>query len=121
MTRSWAELEARKADQNGIKSDDVILGEIRRRLFMMAGEAEVIVVEKADLVLFDDGRGVVEPAIYVVAAAQYEGPERAGGSVRIPVDFYIPVLLESEGYYPFHQDVEARWPGSETKDRGKEE
>ena len=115
VIRVWTEVEARIVDSDQVKSDERILDEIRRRLYGMAGQAEEIVVEKAELVLFDDGRGVIEPAIYVVTTARYEGPERAKDGVEIPVDFYVPVLLKSEGYYPFQQDAEAKWPGSDAE------
>jgi len=115
VIRSWLEVEPQKVDRDGVKSDDMILHEINRRLFRMADQAREIVVRKAELVLFDDGRGVIEPAIHVVASARYEGPERAKEGVEIPVDFYVPVLLRSEAYYPFIQDAEARWPGGDAE------
>lgn len=113
LIRNWSEVIPQKVSKEQCKGDDRIRREIEHRLGKMAGEAEEIIVRRAELVLFDDGRGVIEPAIYVVATARYKGPERAEGAIEIPVDFYIPVLLESEGYYPFHQDAEAKWPGSE--------
>lgn len=113
VIRSWAEVKDQKHSRNQVKNDKLIFQEIRRRLIQMAGQAEEIVVQKAKLVLFDDGRGVIEPAIHVVAAARYQGPNKDRSVIEIPVDFYIPALLKPEGYYPFHQDAEAKWPGSD--------
>ena len=115
VIRNWPDVKAQEVSEKQVKSDDMIRQEIERRLLKMAGQAREIIVEKADLVLFDDSRGVIEPAIYVVASARYQGPERAEGLVEIPVDFYVPVLLEPKGYYPFHQDAEVRGPGSDRR------
>lgn len=116
MIRNWSEVDAQKVAADQLKNDELIRREIYRRLLKTAGQAKEIFVQKAELVLYDDGRGVIEPAFYVVAAAQYQGPERTKGTVDIPVDFYIPILLKPAGYYPFHQDAEAKWPGSERND-----
>ena len=113
VIRSWAEVKPQEIDRDDVKRDDLILREIDRRLFRMADRAREVVIREAELVLFDDGRGVVEPAIHVVATARYEGPQRAKEGTEIPVDFYVPALLRSEAYYPFIQDAEARWPGGE--------
>jgi hypothetical protein len=104
-----------------VKNEALIQQEIKTRLLQMAGQAKEITVKKATLVLFDDGRRVIEPAVYVVATARYEGPKGAASVVDIPVDFYVPVLLKPEGYYPFHQDREAKRPGPETRKEQAEE
>jgi hypothetical protein len=115
LIRNWPEVKAQKVSENQVKSDELIRDAIQRRLLKMAGEAKEITVQKAELVLFDDGRGIIEPAIYVVAGARYQGPKRANGVVEVPVDFYVPVLLNPKGYYPFHKDAEANWPGSDSE------
>jgi len=117
---NWHRAEPRKVDASEIKSDDVIALEIRRRLFRMADLAQSIEIQRAGLVLFDDGRGRIEPAIFVVAAARYEGPERSKDGVEIPVDFYVPVLKDSQAYYPFIQDAGARWPGGDAEKRSNQ-
>lgn len=115
LIRNWSEVKAQKVLRNQVKSDELIRHAMQRRLLKMADQAKEIIVQKVELVLFDDGRGIIEPAIYVVAAARYQGPKRAKGVVEIPVDFYVPVLLEPKGYYPFHKDAEAKWPGSDSE------
>ncbi len=115
LIRNWPDVKAQKVSRDQVKSDELIRHAIQRRLLKMADQAREIIVQKAELVLFDDGRGVIEPAIYVIAAARYQGPKRAKGVVEIPVDFYVPVLLKSKGYYPFHKDTEAKWPGSDSE------
>lgn len=115
LIRAWSEVEPRKVDPARVKNDERIRKEITRRLVHMAGEADEVVVRKVQLVLFDDGRGVIEPAMYVLASARYKGPEKGEGAVHIPVDFYVPVLFDAEGYYPFRQDAEAKWPGADAE------
>jgi len=116
LIRNWPDVKAQKVSGDQVKSDEMIRHAIQRRLLKMADQAKEIIVQKTELVLFDDGRGVIEPAIYVVAAARYQGPKRAKGVVEIPVDFYVPVLLKPKGYYPFHKDAEAKWPGSDSEE-----
>jgi len=115
LIRNWPDVKAQEVSRDQVKSDELIRRAIQRRLLKMADQAKEIIVQKAELVLFDDGRGMIEPAIYVVAAARYQGPKRAKGLVEIPVDFYVPVLLKPKGYYPFHKDAEAKWPGSDSE------
>lgn len=113
LIKHWPEVKAKKIKNGRIKNDDLIREEINSRLLRMAGQAKEIIVREARLVLFDDGRGVIEPAVYVVAAARYDEPERVTGIVEIPVDFYVPTLMEFAGYYPFQQDAEAKSPNTE--------
>jgi hypothetical protein len=109
LINNWPKVKARRI-RDGIKNDEMIREEIKSRLLKMAGEARNIVVRKANLVLYDDGRGLIEPAVYIVADASYDGPEKTRKPVNIPVDFYIPALKEFAGYYPFQQDAEAKRP-----------
>ena len=59
-----------------------------------------------DLVLFDDGRGVIEPAIRVVAARTYQVRMATGkdtGKVReytVPYDAIVPILVAPKAVYP---------------------
>lgn len=115
VIRNWRDVKAQKVSRDQVKSDKLIRYAIQRRLIKTADQAKEITVKKAELVLFDDGRGVIEPAIYVVAVARYQGPKLAKRDVEIPVDFYVPVLLKPKGYYPFHKDAEAKWPGSDSE------
>ena len=120
LVRNWPEVKAHEVSQERLKNDKQIREEITSRLKDMAGKAEYIAVQKAELVLFDDGRGVIEPAIYVVAMARYEGPKRAKGIVDIPVDFYVPALTKHAAYYPFQQDADAKVPKIEEGPRKAE-
>ena len=120
LIRNWPEVKAHKISRDRLKSDKRFYREIMLRLKDMAGQAEKITIHKAELVLFDDGRGMIEPAIHVDAMARYPGPKRNKGIVDIPVDFYVPALSKHAAYYPFQQDADAKGPVVE-KEPGKAE
>jgi hypothetical protein len=120
LIRNWPEVKANEIPHERLKNDKQIYKEITTRLKVMAGQAAGITVQNAEFVLFDDGRGVIEPAIYVVAMARYDGPKRAKGFVEIPVDFYVPALTKHVAYYPFQQDANAKAPKNEEGPREAE-
>lgn len=80
--------------------------EAAARLAEGSAGARRIVVTRADLVMYDDGRGIVEPAYHVEAELYYEVPNAAGdeqGTTRydVPYDFFIPVTRRPRAFYPF--------------------
>ena len=67
-----------------------------------------------DLVLYDHGNGVIEPAIHVVGDMHYEVKVVSGptvGEIRrldVPYDTFIPVLKSYKGHYPFMRNPDAK-------------
>ena len=59
-------------------------------------------ITEVDVVFFDDGYGVLEPAIHVVATIVLQDNE--GNKFTNPFDFYVPVPTAPKGYYPFLED-----------------
>ncbi|NTW51646.1 MAG: hypothetical protein HGB22_03565 [Chlorobiaceae bacterium] len=110
LIRNWPEVTSAKIASNKLKSNPAIRKEIRLQLRKEAGDAVSTSIRNASLVLFDDGRGVIEPAVYVVADARYTGP-RNETLVNNPVDFYVPVLKKPEAYYPYMKSRNANAPG----------
>ncbi|UCH92658.1 MAG: hypothetical protein JSV88_20505 [Candidatus Aminicenantes bacterium] len=55
-------------------------------------DAHFVLVKKADLVMFDDGNGVIEPALFV------QGEVTEGGAT-FPCDWMVPVLTNSKAKY----------------------
>lgn len=113
MIRRWSTLDARKARPDELQSDAAIEKAIRERLLTESRGATDIVVKYTDLVLYDHGNGVIEPAIHVVASRFFENKVIDGptvGEVRrieVPYDTFIPVLRNPRGDYPFMRDPEA--------------
>jgi hypothetical protein len=92
-----------------LRTDDLVkTGAIRegalKQLEAITARADDAVLTAADLVLFDDGRGVVEPA-YHFTVERYYADDKAG-STNIPFDFYLPAVTQSRALYP-HLEVAA--------------
>jgi len=51
-----------------------------------------VMVKKADLVMFDDGNGVIEPAVFVQGEVNEDG-------ATFPCDWMVPVLIDSKAQY----------------------
>ncbi len=112
MIWNWPEVKAIAVSAKQQKNSEVIRQETAERLRLLAGEAKEILGRKSVQVLYDDGQGHIEPAIYVTAVARYEGPVNEG-FVDIPVDFYIPLLRSSKAVFPFMKDRDIRKPDDE--------
>ena len=53
-----------------------------------------VVLKKAELVMYDDGKGVIEPAMFVTGEVSEDGVEFAH------CDWMLPVLSEPKADYP---------------------
>jgi len=69
-----------------------------KQLSEVTASAEAAFLTGADLVFYDDGRGVVEPA-YHFTVERYLGLDK-GEPTQIPYDFYLPALTSSHAFYP---------------------
>lgn len=116
MIKNWSDVKAVPVTKAEKKNDQVIQREIQDRLRRMAGQALDIKIEKSSMVLYDDGLGRIEPAMYVLAMARYEGPGREG-VVEIPVDFYVPFLKQPKALFPYMKSREAKGPGGDKKQK----
>jgi len=70
----------------------------------MAADTERAWLTAVDLVLYDDGRGFMEPAYHVVLNRMIDLGE--GEPAMIPYDFYLPVLSEPRAFFPFMEQAE---------------
>ncbi|NTU58652.1 MAG: hypothetical protein HGB00_07005 [Chlorobiaceae bacterium] len=116
LIRNWPDVTAKAIAKSELKSNAVISKEIRQQLRLTAGDAKEIAIRQASLVLYDDGRGTIEPAVYVVADARYLGP-RNETLVNNPVDFYVPVLKVPGAYYPYMKSRNSKSPGYDDRER----
>ncbi|MCK4783809.1 MAG: hypothetical protein KAV87_08680, partial [Desulfobacteraceae bacterium] len=94
---NWGEVtEGKKIESDLLLADEEIKRALEGRLMAAARDAKRIIVEKADLVLYDDGKGKMEPAYHVEARLFYEAPgEKGQGEIReydVPYDYYVSVL-----------------------------
>jgi hypothetical protein len=108
---NWPLVEGREVERTELTTATqhrrAILARLRRDL----PTAREILVEKADLVLFDRD-GVIEPAVRLQAQATYLEKVVNGqkGETRLfqqPYDTVIPLLRKPKARYPFVRDKEA--------------
>ena len=69
-------------------------------------------VTKADLILFDDGRGRIEPAYHIVVEQYFDF--KPGTKTMNPYDFYLPALRNSRAYFTVMQRA-PRAPGQDAQ------
>lgn len=93
---NWGEVVGRKRiEPTELLTDNEIKEKLESRLMEAARDAKRIIVQKVDLVLYDDGRGQIEPSYHVQANLFYEV------SYDVPYDYYIPILREPLAFYPY--------------------
>jgi hypothetical protein len=68
----------------------------------MAAKSQRARLTRAELVLYDDGRGVLEPAYHFILERYMDQGERE--LVMIPYDFYLPATTKPLAFYP-HMEV----------------
>lgn len=119
MIHNWPEVSAKSLPAAALKSDEEIRHETGLRLRREAGEAQSVAIRSSRLVLYDDGRGVIEPAIHVIADALYKGPATKE-SVNNPVDFYVPLLKAPKAIYPFMKSAESKMPEGDGRQKSAE-
>lgn len=106
----WGEVdEGRKIEPEKLLSDKEIKSTLEDRLKEGAKGTKRIIVEKADLVLYDDGGGYIEPAYYIQTRLFYENPQEKEGEILkydVPYDYYIPVLKKPMAIYPYMEKAE---------------
>lgn len=99
---NWGEVvDGKKFEPAELLTDKEIKEILESRLREAAKDAEKIIVQKVDLVLYDDGRGQIEPAYYVQANLFYEAYD-------IPYDYYIPILKKPLAFYPYMETYDIK-------------
>lgn len=91
-------LSSKKIPYTEIISTDNIKKKIYNRLEKGAKNAVKINLNRLDLVLYDDGKGIIEPAYHVEAQLFYKNKQ---DSYNEPFDFYVPLLKNPQAFYPF--------------------
>lgn len=108
----WGEiLEKINIESDDVLADKNIKREIESRLRAASTDSKKIIVQKVDFVLYDDGKGHIEPAFYVQAKLFYEVSKSKKEETQkydMPYDYYIPVLKNSLAFYPFMETVKVK-------------
>ncbi|MEW6747291.1 MAG: hypothetical protein AB1486_31560 [Planctomycetota bacterium] len=119
LIRRWYEVSPRMLSASEMFS----LAEIRTIAQACIAKASLDAVESeiksAELVLFDDGHGVIEPAVYVTSQFTFQAYHKTasgGGELKTftnPYDFYVPVLRRPQAQFPFMNEGVPRPAGDE--------
>jgi len=99
MIYQWDKIASSKKITSTEKvSIDDIKKNIYNRLEKGAKNTVKINLNSVDLVLYDDGKGVIEPAYHVETQLFYKNKK---DSYDVPFDFYVPLLKKPQAFYPF--------------------
>jgi hypothetical protein len=110
VIRRWDEVKSNNITPEAKFTASEIREMITFRLRTSASHAKAIKFNSAELVLFDDGKGVIEPVIRVVVDLTIESETRnEDGKVETrvienPLDFFVPVLRNPKAELPFVKD-----------------
>jgi hypothetical protein len=113
LVRRWSEVQGQKISREQLRSAAEIKASLEKRLRAESGQATGILVRRTDLVMYDHGNGVIEPAIHVIASLLFEVKVVNGrivGETRrldVPYDSLEPVLKAYRSRYPFMHDTRA--------------
>ncbi len=111
VVRRWNEVVSAPIAPESKFSAEQIREMITFRLAGAASEAQGIEFQSAEVVLFDDGKGVIEPAIRVEVELTFETEFRAEDGttqqreVKNPLDFFVPILRNPKAEMPFTKDI----------------
>lgn len=118
MVYQWAKLEKTVTlSSRMLKKADDIKKDAQAELEAKAAKALRAELTRASLVMYDDGKGVVEPAYHFEMERYFDDGEQE--PVMIPYDFYIPATVTPVAFYP-HMEVAAVAP-QDGKDESKGE
>ncbi|HEV7237882.1 MAG TPA: hypothetical protein VGQ36_01475 [Thermoanaerobaculia bacterium] len=117
----WRPVSGRTARGSELLRASDLRPTIEKRVADVSGDAAKVVVDRQDLVLYDDGT-VIEPAIRVLAQRTYRvrvGKDREPREIVVPFDTIVPVLASPRGSYP--DMLRPKELPSEVSTRGKAE
>jgi hypothetical protein len=122
MIADWGKFEARDVKQEQIIKADDIHHQIEETILTEAKDAKKIRVVQRDVVLYDDGEGTIEPAVYIKAVLQYtrKSPEGKEETYEIPYDFYRPLVKGSKAIFPHVKDQYLQLRPKELKEQPKD-
>jgi len=97
LIRNWTEVEKStdfKTNSNKYFKPYFVESVALKNISNIAKDALEVSVESFEYVLYDDGNGIIEPAVYVEMENKYTG------GFESVVDFYVPVVKKSRVKFP---------------------
>jgi hypothetical protein len=92
---------ARRLSPSLIQQPDALKKQALEEVTTRAKKALRAKLTKVDLVIYDDGRGVMEPAYHVVLERLLALGDKE--PAMIPYDFYVPVSSKPAAFFPQHE------------------
>lgn len=112
VIRRWDEVTSNSVAPEAKVTVEDVREMIEFRLDTAASHAEKIEFNSAEMVLFDDGNGVIEPVIHVivdltiVSETRNEAGEPETREIQNPLDFFVPILRNPKAEMPFMKDIQ---------------
>ena len=103
MVYQWPKIgKSVPMDASQVRKPDSIRFQALKTIEEMSKKARSARLTRASLVLYDDGRGVAEPAYHFIVERYLDlGDSKP---VMIPYDFYVPLAENPQAFYP-HNEV----------------
>lgn len=114
MIYQWPEIgKSVRLSSESLQKPETIQDAARREIEAKSRKALKAELTTAELVVYDDGQGVMEPAYHFVVKRYFDDGELE--PVMIPYDFYIPATTNPAAFFP-DMEVAAKAPadGSNT-------
>lgn len=96
-------------DRRQLQDPQTLRDSALKQIHSVTGKAASARLTQARLSLYDDGRGLIEPAYHFVIERYFDYGDRE--PVMIPYDFYIPVPRQPVALYP-HMETALLQPAS---------
>ena len=105
MIYQWPTIgEVQKLGSRELMPAEKLQALARDKVEGMSKKAMSAELKNVDLVLYDDGLGVMEPAYHVVVERYFDYGDKE--PVMIPFDFYVPTTIEPQAFYPYMEVAE---------------
>jgi hypothetical protein len=95
LTKDWTDVDEKGVLRGDLLDTEGVRKQIMEQLANIYSEAQTITVNKAKLAMFDDGKGIIEPAVVVFGVVD------DGISKPYNIDWIMPLLKEPKAKYPY--------------------
>lgn len=118
MLHDWPKWKGSPIPTDGLFEPKELEKRIADKVIRATKDGKDILVEKRHVVLYDDGAGRMEPAVYVQAryTKTQKGPDGKDSSISVPYDFYEPIMKNTAALYPHVKDQNLKNTPAELKE-----
>ena len=122
IVSQWAPLNKKDVSRKDILVQDDLKKQIEKAILSENTETFKILVESLQVAYFDDGSGIIEPAVYLKGRTFHKTKDKEGKELvkDYPYDTFIPLLISPKVKYPFNHEGLAKKP-SDADTTGKKE